>query len=836
MQQSRTNVLWLTAPSVAKGYAKTRNDFIRAVGINPMQMNFRCFTEGCLKKRTKTIWEWDEDQREVFEARVKQANPSIIVVQDKAALGYLTSKYISLALCRGSIYYWNGIPCLVMDDLKTIHWKPTGSWMLQKDIEKLKRWMNGNIRKEPAIDLIVCDTREKIDEFVTTALNSIAIAEDIETAIRLISCNGFACLTKDMQVRTFVIPLIDTTREGNLFWQNEEDEIYAWEAMQKVNASNVPKVFQNGTYDSTYLAINRIPPKNYIFDTCYIWHSLFIEAPKRIDVIASICLDTYTYWKDEAKEDQKWDDKNAKIPGTKEGMKAYWLYNGLDCHNDMLIFLVQLQILTNPKMQWAADNYKTIIRQSLGPAFAMSMRNISCNSDMLGTQVHNLEVESQRELQPLLTMVDKPDFNPNSPTQVAGLLYDILKAKPVPRKGRSTDETVLKVLQTQNLILDKIITQIWATKKPANNASKYQLSKVVYKGRFRYKQSPTATDTTRYNSSSHNLWMGTNIQNLPYVMRVALEADYGYLLNAIDYSQSDAYFTAYSSQDLKFIATMESTKDTHCIHAAEFFKIDYDKLYEAHQREEAWTSHNKTGVRSITKRIVYGANYLMQGATLFLTMEKEAVVAAAVFLGFADAEGWPIEKLNKFCDWMLLQYFNMYDHLLDWIDEECAKADENGKKVIAPYGWTRIFFGKMKDHATKRKLAAYFGQAGTAGNINKAMDTLYYNGFEQYYNYMMLLQIHDEVVGQMPYGNLHCIPAIQQAMENPCTLHGRTFNVPTEAKVGFGMGKRLMKYHEQLTVQEIKDFDIAFLEDWCAKEGTTPQIKSRIIHKCHPEY
>ena len=310
-------------------------------------------------------------------------------------------------------------------------------------------------------------------------------------------------------------------------------------------------------------------------------------------------------------------------------------------------------------------------------------------------------------------------------------------------------------------------------------------------------------------------------------MRAMLEADEGYVLFDIDYSQSDAYFTAFESGDEKFMATMLDEKDTHCLHCEFFFKIDYDKLYSAHKKKEDWVSHNVTGVRSITKRVVYGANYLMAGATLLLTMTRAPLIAAAKYLGIPNSEKLNDKQLTKLGDAFLKKYFIMYPRLKEWLfDEAIPKAIARGNVATCAFKRTRIFFGNLQDNKTQREFAAFFGQGGTAGNINQSLDNIYY-GIKQkeIANYteedeearhlknlehagvQLLLQVHDSIVGQVPQDRLYLIPNIQAAMANTVRIGEHSFKVPTKADVGLGWGKRMMPYHDGITFQEIATND-----------------------------
>lgn len=834
-------ILWLEPPNLSNGLRKVAQNYLRNRDFNLYDFQFACITEGCLVKETKTRWAADMNKHSAFEKKIKELAPNFIVCNDKAALNYITGKYTSLAKCRGSIYNYNNIPVLVIDDIHNTKRTNLGGWVFLQDLGKLKRWLSGQLREEPKFEYTVCHLITEVQHLAFTAERSTAISVDIETTGTTISSIQYTCLWKDTgnvwNMHTWNVPFINPLKPDGCHWETENEEIQIWSIIRKVNASSAIKILQNGSYDSAYLLKYRCPLFNYLGDTLHAWHSVWVESPKRLDFLASIALDKYCYWKDEGKvEDKKEDMRGGKIPKTKAGMDSYWLYGALDTHNTMLCFRFILAVMVEKKLDWAIENYRQEMRQQFGPALAMTMRGIKCNKKLQIKYAMEMQDKSDQARIDLQTAMGDPNFNPNSPPQLTQAIYSIFQAKPYGRgkQRTSTDEKVLKMIKDQSFFLNWFVEKLWVCKKNANNVSKYG-SGVTLASRFMYKMCAGVTDTGRYASKGHDFWCGTNIQNLPYIMRPMLEADEGYVLFDIDYSQSDAYFTAFESGDEKFMATMLDKKDTHCLHCEFFFKKPYDELYAAHKKKEDWVSHNVTGVRSITKRVVYGANYLMAGATLLLTMTREPMQSAAKFLGIPNAHKLNDKQLIKLADAFLKKYFLMYPRLKEWLfNEAIPRAIAAGNLATCAFNRTRIFFGNLHDNKTQREFAAFFGQGGTAGNINKALDNIYYGiKLEDIAEYtkepktasrlkklesegvQLLFQVHDSIVGQIPRSKLYLIKDIQIAMANHVRINDHTFQVPTEADVGLGWGKRMMPYKDGTTIEMIEKND----GEWWEKLG-----------------
>lgn len=813
-------ILWLTPPNFSGGLESLLKNNLAQVGIQSTAISIACFTQHCLIKKSKNKYTWKQSAYPLFLAKIKKFNPDFIIINDKAALGYITQEYISLAQTRSSIYHFEGIPCLVVDDIKKTKIMNEGQWILRQDLMKLKRWITGTQRHQPKFTYTVCRSRKDLDDAVAMAKESVAIGVDIETSGNgkniIITCSGYSMLTKSGKLHTWVIVFLDTTQDDGRYWRKTEDEIYAFEMLKEIHATPSIKVMQNGSYDSTHFITYHCPLYNYTMDTMHMFHSIWPEAPKRLDFISSICLDFYRFWKDESSKEEKDDKNDTKVPMTEYGLKLYWRYNALDGYYTLMDLMYLILIYSAPQMAWAKTNYVKEFRTQIGPALSGSLRGCRWNKELQSKMNMDLTMESMEAQHVLEQMTGNPEFNPNSNKQVSTLVYDILNAEQIPRQKRTTVEPVFKLVATQHPLYKRIIQQIWDTKKPANNASKYGQLKLLNE-RFMYKLSAAGTESWRLASSSSNFWYGSNVQNVPEPMRVLFEPDDGYVLFDFDYSQSDSYFTAFESEDPAYMANMLSEHDVHLLHAAHFFKIPFEKLKEGKDKHEDWCVHKIKGVRSITKRVVYGANYLMTGYTLFLTMGQDAVIAAAQHLGYDQAPSWNYKQLIELCNKFIESYFQLYPTLKPWLEAEKLKVSQNSNLTTAYGGATRLFFGDvLNNKATLRELASFYGQAGTAGNINAFMDDFHFpdspyhtakSKVHDSNDIMFFFQVHDSVVGQVKADKLHLLKLLKEQMERDCTIHDRTFFVPVEGQVGLGWGKRMIDWHEGVTLNDIKSHE-----------------------------
>ena len=814
-------ILVLTPPRFSDKQRALQRRFFKEAGLPLNRIHWRCFhthsneTSG---RSASTRWTppTPENRQRILRG-IALTKPALILINDKTALDTLVGKH-SLALCRGSTYTLNSIPALVLNDvLQTVHGHTSryASWVWQEDTRKACRILFGKLRPQRPFEYRVVRSSADLRECESACQDTAFLACDIETWGQgdnsHITCVGLSTAAGG---QTFVLPL--HTIEGDSLPILPSGQTRA--ALKRILENpRVPKVFQNGLYDCSYLLRERLVPANWWIDTAVLSHAIWQEAPKTLHFLASMALDSVQYWKDETRTAETAASKIEEpfsFPRFEEDLLQYWKYNALDAYYTSAItpfYLSHLNLLP-----WARENYIRTMRQ-IPIALLMGMSGIRINDNIRQFIIQNSLETASRELTILQTMTDEPEFNPGSPQQVKKLIYETLKTPPLPRKGTSTQESILRLLQPSSPLLSRIIDQIWKAKKPGNIISKYGASLSLQRKRLYFSLSPTGTVSFRYSSKKSNYHTGTQIQNINKdgPVRAMLEADPGYLLVECDYSQSDAYFTAFSAAEQRFISDLHAPEDTHCLNAARFFKRSYQEIYDGHVADEEWVSHSTKGIRQITKRIIYGANYRMAAFTLYIQMGYQGVVAAAQALGYKNATTWEINQLVKFCDSLLTTYFEeIYPGLNPWLDRAIQIAAMSGNKATCIGGLTRTFFGDLAgDQKIQREFAAFWGQSGTAANINHSLDRVFYEKDATGKTWLekggrLVFQVHDSILTQVPVDKLFLIPELINLMDNERVApNGTKFHVPTETKVGFGWGKRMLKWPVSLEDIEEHDFN-----------------------------
>lgn len=836
-------ILWLTPDAgYSQGYQPYINKLIRDAGVYLPQVHFVSLAKeigghaGSLvtkkagtEKKIVIRQEMGATVLNSLTTYCRRMQPKAIAVESESILGILTNSDTpeSLDKFKGSLlqFYVDGtpIPVIVLPDHKLLPTVPMHSLIYSTMVEKLGRFAAGKQQQEPQFTWTAAENLEEAREIIAILSTRKFFSCDIETTgagehNAIISVIGFSAVMDDGQIRSFVIPFVNPQKVKSRHF-SVEDEIEVRKLLAELLANDSVKIFFNGSYDTAYLFKDLMPVKNWLIDPMHMWHAMFAESRKTLAFVASMTCDHYTYWKDEGKGDQAdlTSLHDSIIIKPRHVFVDYLRYNALDTYWTLLVAMKVSALLMargTRDRRWL-NNYHRQMMLVVGPAFEMSIRGIKVNEARQNVILVNNTKAYAESLKKLKVMTDNDHFNPNSPMQVSEFLFDVLGAEPVEAVGPeakrqramkaagkaikpSTSKSALKRVGEQHPFFIIFISALKETKKYNKLARDFGQMQ-LWRGRFMTGLNPAGTETERFSSKKHPFWVGGNGQNITKSMREMLVADAGMVIAEFDYSQSDAVFVAHACRDPRYMQLMTSGRDAHNFHCAAIFKIDEEKIAAGHEAEEDWVDDPENGVRSITKRVVHGSNYLMYAKTMLATMGLKAVVAAAKFLGHADSHLWVEKQLIKFVDEVLQAgYFKLYPELTKWTANLGKLLAKNNNVLTCAGGFTRLFFGSPEDKATQRKVAAFFGQAGTAGNVNRALLNMYYKpewvARRKDLGIRLHLQVHDSLVFQIKQENyLQAAQLIREEMETEIEFEGLRFYVRTDGKVGFSWGKGLTK-------------------------------------------
>ena len=345
-------------------------------------------------------------------------------------------------------------------------------------------------------------------------------------------------------------------------------------------------------------------------------------------------------------------------------------------------------------------------------------------------------------------------FNINSPQQLGYILFEKLKLpvkkKTKKRSGYSTDFEVLTELagihEVPSLLLRfRTISKLKSTYLDAlvslvNPAT----------GRVHTSYNQTVTATGRLSSSNPNL------QNIPIrtdegrEIRKGFIADSDHLLLSADYSQIELRVFAHYSEDPVLLEAFESGEDIHTRTAAEVFDLD-PKMVTPEMRRMA---------KTINFGIIYGMGPIK--------LAKELGISKKVAQAYLD------------------NYYERYKGVKDFKEKIISQAVQNG--YVATLLKRRRYLpninsenGNLRGEAERAAINTPI--QGTAADLIKMAMINIANRLErEHLKTKMLLQVHDELVFEVPKGELPVTSKlIKDEMEGVYRL-----NIPLKVDINWG--------------------------------------------------
>jgi DNA polymerase-1 len=351
-------------------------------------------------------------------------------------------------------------------------------------------------------------------------------------------------------------------------------------------------------------------------------------------------------------------------------------------------------------------------------------------------------------------------FNIQSPRQLAEVLFGQLGLKPrgrTPTGQYSTSERVLAELATEHplpgLILDyRSLAKLKSTYVDA-------LPRLIRPstGRVHTSFNQTVTATGRLSSSNPNL------QNIPVrselgrEIRRAFVAEPGWWLLSADYSQIELRIIAALSQDPHLIEAFEEGDDIHSRTAMRLFNVP----------RQAVTPEMRRKAKEVNFGIPYGVSAFGLAQRLRISTEEARQI--------------------------IEEYFRQFPRVNQYIQQTLEKARQVGY-VETLLGRRRYVPGIQDRNPNVRsaaeRVAINMPIQGTAADMIKlAMVDLYRLLRERGYRTRMILQVHDELLFEVPEEELESVrELVRETME-----HALPLGVPV--RVDIGIGKNWLDAH-----------------------------------------
>jgi len=423
-------------------------------------------------------------------------------------------------------------------------------------------------------------------------------------------------------------------------------------------------------------------------------------------------------------------------------------YSGEDA--DLTLQLAQLLM---PKIE--ADGFAELFHEVELPLIevlaAMEMNGVRLDVPLLEVMSREFEIKMDKISEEIFDLAGE-SFNINSPQQLGKILFERLKLPGGKRTktGYSTDVEVLNELSKDFPLPAKVLEYRSLSKLKSTYVDALPQLVNPKTGRIHTSFNQTVTATGRLSSSDPNL------QNIPIRspegrrIREAFMPEEGSRILSADYSQVELRILAHLSRDPFLVDTFQKDQDVHAATAGEIFHVSPDRV--------------NPEMRRLAKVINFGIIYGMSAFGLAKELGIQPAVAQAY----------------------IANYFQKYHGVRDYIDSSLEAAREKG--YVTTLMNRRRYLPDIKSpNRSVRQFAERIGInapiQGTAADLIKvAMIRIHRRLIREKRETKLILQIHDELVFEVPEGELEGVRAmVKEEMEGVTKLV-----IPLKVEVGTG--------------------------------------------------
>jgi len=405
------------------------------------------------------------------------------------------------------------------------------------------------------------------------------------------------------------------------------------------------------------------------------------------------------------------------------------------------------------EQQGLAGVYEKIDLPLSGVLAEIERIGIRVDPKALETMSKTMEMEVRRLEKEIWTLAGT-EFNVNSPTQLAEVLFDKLNLQAPGRRSkakvRSTAADILEELANQHELPARVIEYREIAKLKSTYVD--ALPKLIHPetGRLHTSFSQTGTATGRLSSSDPNL------QNIPIrselgrEIRAAFVAEKGNLLLSADYSQIELRIMAHFSRDPVLVQAFRNGEDIHARTAQEVFGVG----------PLAQTADHRRAAKAINFGIIYGLSAF----------------------GLANQLGIEQREAAQFIN----AYFTRYRGVKEYLDTVLVETRKSGV--------AKTLFGRIRPiseiNAPQMQLRNFAERTalnsplqGTAADLIKmAMISIDQRIREKKLGTRMILQVHDELLFEVPTKEKDTVETlVREEMEGVYELA-----VPLVVEIGIG--------------------------------------------------
>lgn len=517
--------------------------------------------------------------------------------------------------------------------------------------------------------------------------------------------------------------------------------------------TGIEKIGQNLKYDIKVLAKYDIKVKGKLFDTMLAHYLINPDMRHNMDVLAETYLN-YTPVSITALIGKK--GKNQK------SMRDVPIDQQTEYAVEDADITLQLKQHFEKELDEAGTRklFDDIEIPLLRVLAAMEVEGINLDAAFLQSLSGDLESDITRLTKEIFAEAGE-EFNIGSPKQLGEILFDKMKLVEKPKKTKtgqySTAEDVLSYLAKDHPIIQKVLDYRGLSKLKSTYVDALP-EQVAQDGRVHTDYMQTVAATGRLSSNNPNL------QNIPIrtergrqVRKAFVPRDQNHTLLAADYSQIELRIIAALSEEENMIQAFTHGEDIHASTAAKVFNVPLEEV----------TREQRSNAKTVNFGIIYGVSAF----------------------GLSNQTDLSRNEAKELID----NYYKSYPKLRNYMSELVEFAREHGyvKTVLDRRRYlnginssNRVVQGAAERNAVNAPI-----QGSAADIIKIAMINIFDKLEHSTYKTKMLLQVHDELVFDVPNNELDEIKElIKTEMESAFKM-----TVPLDVEVG--LGKNWLEAH-----------------------------------------
>ena len=589
--------------------------------------------------------------------------------------------------------------------------------------------------------------QKSLEKIIETMKKSKLVSFDLETtSINPMQAEivGFSFSIKPDQ--GWYVPIVYSGGDGNLFREEGHDlEKLLDELRPILEDPDIPKCGQNIKYDNLILSRYGVNVMGVLSDSIIL--AFLLKPDARSYKIDYLSMEHLKYQMQPITDligtgkDQR---SMADVP-----LEDITFYAVEDAD-------VALQLVNKLQPVVEAEGMSGILHDIEIPLIDVLLRMEKSGVYLDIKHLNKMSTEVTKEIKKIEKNIFKhagEEFSINSPKQLSVILFEKLGLPPSrkTKTGYSTDHQAMESLKEEHEIVRNVLEYRMYSKLRSTYLEALPELVDSNTGRIHSSFSQTVAATGRLSSSN------PNFQNIPIKTDVGRRIRHafipeatGWKILAADYSQIELRIMAHLSDDPTMIQAFLDDEDIHSITACGLYKVGLDEV----------TAQMRNAAKTVNFAIMYGARAFRISGALGISMK--------------DASD------------TIDDYFNRFPGLNNFIVNTIAKARED-KFVTTILGRKRylneIDSSNFNLRQSAERIAVNTQLQGSAADMIKiAMIRIDKRIREENLKSMMILQVHDELVFEVPSEELEVL----QELVVSEMVGAMELKVPVKVDVGIG--------------------------------------------------